>query len=142
MLRHPFHGIAGSAEKREVQRQDKACEASDRRHFFGQVLAAMTGVGVWVLTRVAAAQAPWDVGRGTGFPEWGPLQGGYGGAVRPPPTASGGTVTTFALGEEGTAAPPRRWTRRRITTLAFGEEGGRVYTTYALGEEGGSIPRR
>jgi hypothetical protein len=56
----------------------------------------------------------------------------------------GGRVTTYALGEEGGGwrqprqpLPPPYWRGgRRVTTYALGEEGGRL-TTYALGEEGG-----
>jgi hypothetical protein len=134
MLRHPFHGVVGPEE--DADRTARASPAS-RRGFFAQVLAALAGVGVWVAARVTAAQTPWDGGKGMGFPDWGAMQGGYGGAVRPRPDP-GGPVTTFALGEEGgTIPPPRRRFRGRVTTLAFGEEGGGYYTTYALGEEGG-----
>jgi hypothetical protein len=46
----------------------------------------------------------------------------------------GGTVTTLALGEEGTLPP------FDVTTLAVGEEDGfGEVTTLALGEEGGDF---
>lgn len=46
-----------------------------------------------------------------------------------------GRYTTYALGEEGSGAPPSQG-GGGYTTQALGEEGSGRYTTQALGEEG------
>ena len=153
-MRHPFHGVIGPDTNQSALSPVQAGVPSrsiDRRSFFGQALAAVAGVGAFFFTRAAAAQTGWDAGGGIGFPEGGALQGGFGGGIASP--GSGGTVTTFAIGEEGGSYPPPRWSPPgRVTTYALGEEGGYYrrprysryprYTTYALGEEGGGFNYR
>jgi hypothetical protein len=155
MMRHPFHGIVGpdtNSKTLSSAQTEVPARSIGRRSFFGQALAAVVGVGAFFFTRSATAQTGWDAGGGIGFPEGGALQGGYGGGITTP--GSGGTVTTFALGEEGGGYPPPRWPPPgRVTTYALGEEGGYYYrrpryprypryTTYALGEEGGGFNYR
>lgn len=147
-MRHPFHGIIGPAtSETRTQIRPTSQNPIGRRSFFGHALAAVAGVGAFFFTRSAAAQTGWDAGGGIGFPEGGALQGGYGGGIGSLPSG-GGTVTTYAIGEEGGYYPPPSWSSGRVTTYALGEEGGYYYrrprysrypryTTYALGEEGG-----
>ena len=157
MMRHPFHGVVGPAAHDSTLNEadpiqaitSRAARGMGRRGFFGHALAAIAGAGAFLFARSATAQTGSDAGGGIGFPEGGALQGGYGGGIRSP-GSGGGTVTTYALGEEGGGYyyPPRRWRPPpgRVTTYSLGEEGGGYYyrrprypryTTYALGEEGG-----
>ena len=151
MMRHPFNGIFDPtnsevpAAKSEVSGR-LASNGLRRRDFFGRAAAALAGFGAFLYTGRAQAQTP-PSGRGTGFPEGGALQGGYSGGIRDERPPRDGTVTTYAIGEEGGGYPPPRDVT--VTTYAIGEEGGgyppprdggRV-TTYALGEEGSYYPR-
>ena len=142
-MRHPFlyegpseNGPESSSTGSVAQRNGEAGTA-DRRSFFLRVGAALLGVLAVLTGRRSQAQAPTTQALG-----------------------EEGTVTTFALGEEGSGGPSTRalgeeggprppsgqvttqalgeeGSSRPVTTQAVGEEGGRPVTTYATGEEGG-----
>jgi hypothetical protein len=87
-----------------------------RRSFFGWATAGIGGIAALLLSRRSSAQT-FGPGGGTVTTQALGEEG------------SGGAVTTYALGEEGSGGT--------VTTYALGEEGsGGTVTTYALGEEG------
>ena len=113
MTRHPF--IHGI-----VPTQPPPAQAAEqhftRRSFFGWATAGLGGIAALLLGRRSSAQT-FRPGGGTVTTQALGEEG------------SGGTVTTYALGEEGSGGT--------VTTYALGEEGsGGTVTTYALGEEG------
>lgn len=140
MMRHPFNGLVDKTERAESAFAALP-NVSVRRGFLIQSLSAIAAAGAWLVGSTASAQwgrrrRRWSGGRVTTY------------AVGEEGT--GGTVTTYALGEEGSTYPPPVEGGGRVTTQALGEEGavitprppagGDRYTTQALGEEGGTYP--
>jgi hypothetical protein len=131
-----------------IQGDRDVAAPSRRRTFFGQALAGAAGLGALVLFgRSASAQsggtgsfnpggaAGGSFDRGFAGQSQGSFRGGLGGdsfGDPGPRYQSGGTVTTYAIGEEGSGGGGT------VTTYAIGEEGsgGGTVTTYAIGEEG------
>jgi hypothetical protein len=162
MLRHPFFGVIGpTSEGIDPHSFDNSDQAADvdaspratrRRTFFGQALAGLAGAGALLLSRRTEAQsggsfnpggaAGGSFDKGFSGQSGGSFRGGLGGSSFGDPGpryngGGGGTVTTYAIGEEGSGGGGGGGS---VTTFALGEEGSGGPTTRALGEEGGSRP--